>query len=138
MIAVHVTVNLPLLQMMFRIAFFLCVVAILFAPAAAQGLWWQTTSIYQIYPRSFQDSDGDGVGDIPGITSRLEYLANLGVEGVWLSPIYKSPMKDFGYDISDFMEVDPIFGTMDDFKEMANRAHDLGVTKSCFLKTFRP
>ena len=94
--------------------------------AAAQGLWWQTTSIYQIYPRSFQDSDGDGVGDIPGITSRLEYLAELGVGGIWLSPIYKSPMKDFGYDISDYMEVDPIFGTIEDFGEMADRAHDLG------------
>ena len=117
---------------MFRITSLLLCGVVLLASAAAQGLWWQTTSIYQIYPRSFQDSNGDGVGDIPGITSRLEYLAELGVEGVWLSPIYKSPMKDFGYDISDFMEVDPIFGTMDDFKEMANRAHELGWTQKWF------
>ena len=117
---------------MFRITSLLLCGVVIFASAAAQGLWWQTTSIYQIYPRSFQDSNGDGVGDIPGITSRLEYLAELGVEGVWLSPIYKSPMKDFGYDISDFMEVDPIFGTMDDFKEMANRAHELGGTQRWF------
>ena len=66
------------------------------------------------------------IGDIPGITSRLEYLAGLGVGALWLSPIFKSPMKDFGYDISDFTDVDPIFGTLDDFKEMADRAHDLG------------
>ena len=96
------------------------------AASAGQVSWWQTTSIYQIYPRSFQDSDGDGVGDIPGITSRLEYLAGLGVGALWLSPIFKSPMKDFGYDISDFMDVDPIFGTLDDFREMADRAHELG------------
>ena len=111
---------------MFRITSILCGVVIVLSAVGAQGSWWQTTSIYQIYPRSFQDSDGDGIGDLPGITSRLEYLAELGVEGVWLSPIYKSPMKDFGYDISDYMEVDPIFGTIDDFREMANRAHDLG------------
>ena len=93
---------------------------------AAAEPWWRTTSIYQIYPRSFQDSDGDGIGDIPGITSRLEYLSGLGVGALWLSPIFKSPMKDFGYDISDFTDVDPIFGTLDDFREMADRAHDLG------------
>ena len=95
------------------------------APGAAAP-WWRTTSIYQIYPRSFQDSDGDGVGDIPGITSRLDYLSGLGVGALWLSPIFKSPMKDFGYDISDFIDVDPIFGTLDDFRHMANRAHELG------------
>ena len=111
---------------MFRITSILCGVVIVLSAVGAQGTWWQTTSIYQIYPRSFQDSDGDGIGDLPGITSRLEYLAELGVEGVWLSPIYKSPMKDFGYDISDYMDVDPIFGTIEDFREMANRAHDLG------------
>ena len=114
---------------MSRITSILCGVVIVLSTVEAQGAWWQTTSIYQIYPRSFQDSDGDGIGDLPGITSRLEYLAELGVEGVWLSPIYKSPMKDFGYDISDYMEVDPIFGTIEDFREMANRAHDLGKTK---------
>ena len=96
------------------------------AAGGARDPWLRTTSIYQIYPRSFQDSDGDGVGDILGITSRLEYLSGLGVGALWLSPIFKSPMKDFGYDISDFTDVDPIFGTLDDFREMANRAHDLG------------
>ena len=96
------------------------------AAGGARDPWWRTTSIYQIYPRSFQDSDGDGVGDIPGITSRLEYLSGLGVGALWLSPIFKSPMKDFGYDISDFTDVDPVFGTLDDFREMADRAHDLG------------
>ena len=102
------------------------VVLVLATTAVGQGPWWRTTNIYQIYPRSFQDSDGDGVGDVRGITSRLDYLAGLGVGALWLSPIFKSPMKDFGYDISDFMDVDPIFGTLDDFREMANRAHDLG------------
>ena len=96
------------------------------AALKSADLWWQTTSIYQIYPWSFQDSDRDGVGDIAGITSRLEYLSGLGVGALWLSPIFKSPMKDFGYDISDFTDVDPIFGTLDDFREMADRAHDLG------------
>ena len=113
---------------MTQVVAILCVALATFtANAAAQGLWWQTTSIYQIYPRSFQDSDGDGIGDIPGVTSRLEYLAELGVGGIWLSPIYKSPMKDFGYDISDYMEVDPIFGTIEDFRAMADLAHDLGM-----------
>ena len=108
---------------------FLAVTANISAGAAAGGAkdpWWRTTSIYQIYPRSFQDSDGDGVGDIPGITSRLDYLSGLGAGALWLSPIFKSPMKDFGYDISDFTDVDPIFGTLDDFREMVNHAHDLG------------
>ena len=107
----------------------LAVTANISADAAAGGTkdpWWRTTSIYQIYPRSFQDSDGDGIGDIPGITSRLDYLSGLGAGALWLSPIFKSPMKDFGYDISDFTDVDPIFGTLDDFREMVNHAHDLG------------
>ena len=118
---------------MFHITSILCGVVIVLSAVEAQGSWWQTTSIYQIYPRSFQDSNGDGIGDLPGITSRLEYLAELGVEGVWLSPIYKSPMKDFGYDISDYLEVDPIFGTIEDFREMANRAHDLGEIKVSYV-----
>ena len=85
--------------------------------------WWQKEVIYQIYPRSFQDSTGDGVGDLPGITSRLDYLQELGVGGIWLSPIYPSPMHDFGYDVSDYMAISPEFGTMDDFITLLDEAH---------------
>ena len=74
--------------------------------------WWQTGIIYQIYPRSFQDSNGDGIGDLRGIIQRLDYLQWLGIKAIWISPFYPSPMKDFGYDISDYRAVDPIFGNM--------------------------
>src|SRR5689334_15969033 len=77
--------------------------------------WWRGAVIYQIYPRSFQDSNGDGIGDLPGITSRLAHVADLGADAVWLSPFFTSPMKDFGYDVSDYRGVDPIFGTIEDF-----------------------
>src|SRR5918996_5247653 len=80
--------------------------------------WWQTAVIYQIYPWSFQDSNGDGVGDLPGIASRLEHLRELGVDGIWLSPIYPSPMHDFGYDVSDYCAIDPRFGTLADFDRL--------------------
>jgi len=89
--------------------------------------WWRGGVIYQIYPRSYQDSNGDGIGDLPGITSRLEHVAQLGVDGVWLSPFFKSPMKDFGYDVSDYRDVDPMFGTLDDFRALVKRAHELGL-----------
>ena len=85
--------------------------------------WWQRGAIYQIYPRSFADSDGDGVGDLPGITSRLEHLAELGAEAIWLSPFYRSPMADFGYDVADYRDVDPAFGTLDDFDRLLEAAH---------------
>jgi alpha-glucosidase len=88
-----------------------------------QHEWWQSGIIYQIYPRSFQDSNGDGVGDLPGILSRLDYLQWLGIDAVWLSPIYPSPMKDFGYDISDYVGVDPIFGTLADFARLIDEVH---------------
>src|SRR5439155_3608989 len=89
--------------------------------------WWQTAVVYQIYPRSFADATGDGVGDLEGIRRRLDHLAWLGVDAVWLSPIFRSPMKDFGYDVSDYCDVDPMFGTLDDFKAMVARAHKLGL-----------
>ena len=77
--------------------------------------WWQTGVIYQVYPRSFQDSNGDGIGDLAGIAQRLDYLVSLGVDAVWLSPIYPSPMADFGYDISNYTDIDPVFGTLEEF-----------------------
>ncbi|GAB0089225.1 maltase 1-like [Sergentomyia squamirostris] len=89
--------------------------------------WYEKAIFYQIYPRSFMDSDGNGVGDLKGITSKLEHLADLGVTGTWLSPIFTSPMKDFGYDIANFTEVDPIFGTLDDLKDLFAKAKELGI-----------
>jgi len=95
--------------------------------AGADAEWWQTGTMYQIYPRSFQDSDGDGTGDIKGITSRVPYLKNLGIGFVWLSPCLKSPMKDFGYDIEDYRMVDPLFGTNEDLIELIGALHDAGI-----------
>ncbi len=89
--------------------------------------WWRGAVIYQIYPRSFLDSNGDGVGDLPGITSRLDYVAALGVDVIWISPFMISPMKDYGYDVADYCDVDPIFGTLDDFDRLLARAHELGL-----------
>ncbi|TMD50308.1 MAG: alpha-amylase, partial [Chloroflexi bacterium] len=85
--------------------------------------WWQTGVIYQIYPRSFLDSNGDGVGDLPGIASKLDYLRWLGVDAIWLSPIYPSPMADFGYDISNYTDVHPLFGTLEDLDTLLHQAH---------------
>src|ERR1044071_331100 len=87
-----------------------------------QPSWWQTGIIYQIYPRSFQDSDGDGVGDLRGIVSRLPYLAELGVDAIWISPIFVSPMADFGYDIADYTDIDPLFGTLEDLDALLDAA----------------
>ncbi|WP_372525582.1 alpha-glucosidase [Piscinibacter sp.] len=85
--------------------------------------WWRGGVIYQIYPRSFQDSNGDGVGDLAGVVQRMPYLGKLGVDAIWISPFFKSPMKDFGYDISDYRQVDPIFGTLEDFDAVVRAAH---------------
>jgi alpha-glucosidase len=94
---------------------------------APNNEWWRGGVIYQIYPRSYQDSNGDGIGDLPGITSRLEHIAKLGADGIWLSPFFKSPMKDFGYDVSDYRDVDPMFGTLEDFRTLVHKAHALGL-----------
>jgi alpha-glucosidase len=89
--------------------------------------WWRGAAIYQIYPRSFADSNGDGVGDLPGITARLDHVASLGVDAIWLSPFFTSPMLDFGYDVSDYCGVDPVFGTLADFDALVARAHAFGL-----------
>jgi alpha-glucosidase len=89
--------------------------------------WWQKGVIYQIYPRSFQDSNGDGIGDLNGIRSRLDYLVELGVDAVWLSPIFTSPMADFGYDVADYCGIDPMFGTLEDFGRLLALAHSKGL-----------
>ncbi len=88
---------------------------------------WRGAALYQVYPRSFADSNGDGVGDLNGVTTRLEHIAGLGVDGLWLSPVFTSPMADFGYDVADYCDIDPIFGTLADFDRLIERAHDLGL-----------
>ncbi|KER84312.1 alpha-glucosidase [Xanthomonas arboricola] len=93
----------------------------------SQTLWWRGAVIYQIYPRSFLDSNGDGVGDLPGIIAKLDYIAGLGADAIWISPFFKSPMADFGYDIADYRAVDPLFGTLDDFDRLLDKAHGLGL-----------
>ncbi len=93
----------------------------------ADDAWWRGAVIYEIYPRSFQDSDDDGIGDLPGITARLEHVAGLGVDAIWIAPFMRSPQQDFGYDVEDYRAVDPRFGTLDDFDRLLRRAHDLGL-----------
>ena len=89
--------------------------------------WWQTGVVYEIYPRSFADAKGDGTGDLAGITSRLDYLAWLGVDAIWISPFYPSPMADFGYDVADYTDVDPLFGSIDDIDALLAAAHERGL-----------
>src|SRR5262245_27978059 len=100
------------------------------APAARRKpdhAWWQSGIVYQIYPRSFQDSNGDGIGDLDGISMRLDYLAALGVDAVWIAPIYPSPMADFGYDVSDHTNVDPLFGDLTSFDRLVEAVHQRGL-----------
>lgn len=89
--------------------------------------WWRGAVLYQIYPRSFADSNGDGIGDLPGLIAHLDYVADLGVDGLWINPFYPSPMHDFGYDVADYVGVDPVFGTLADFDALVARAHALGL-----------
>ena len=93
----------------------------------AEQPWWLDEVVYQVYPRSFQDSNHDGIGDIRGIISRLDYIRDLGVTMIWVSPVYKSPMVDMGYDISDYQDIDPQFGSMADFKELLAEANKRGM-----------
>jgi oligo-1,6-glucosidase len=97
------------------------------APARRPHGWWKSAVVYQIYPRSFADSNGDGMGDLPGIITRLDYLSKLGVDVIWLSPVYRSPMDDNGYDISDYQNVDPLFGTLDELDEVIAAVHERGM-----------
>lgn len=96
-------------------------------PVGADQPWWRGAAIYQVYPRSYLDTNGDGVGDLPGITQKIGHIASLGVSGLWISPFFPSPMKDFGYDVSDYCNVDPVFGTLDDFDRLLERAHSEGL-----------
>ncbi len=97
------------------------------SPTSNGDEWWRSSVIYQIYPRSFADSNGDGMGDLPGMTQRLDSLAALGVDAIWLSPFFASPQKDAGYDVSDYCDVDPLFGTLEDYDRLVARAHELGL-----------
>lgn len=92
-------------------------------PNAGKVPWWQHAVFYEIYPRSFKDSNGDGIGDLNGITSKLDYLARLGIDAVWITPFYPSPQVDFGYDVSDYENIDPQFGTLADFDRLVKEAH---------------
>ena len=96
--------------------------------------WWKRAVIYQIYPRSFCDSNGDGIGDLPGIVSKLDYLEALGVDAVWLSPVFCSPQDDFGYDISDYEDIDPFFGTREDMDTLIREAEKRG----CWFTSWPP
>ena len=89
--------------------------------------WWREAIIYQVYPRSYMDSNGDGVGDLPGITAKLDYIASLGVDIVWISPYFKSPMKDFGYDVANYCGIDSLFGSLADFDRLVKDAHARGL-----------
>src|SRR6266852_3236645 len=92
-----------------------------------QALWWQQGVIYQVYPRSFKDANADGTGDLAGIVSKLDYLTWLGVDAIWLTPFYPSPMADFGYDVADYCDVDPLFGTLAGFDALIAEAHGRGL-----------
>src|ERR1035438_956160 len=102
---------------------------------AAGHQWWQNAVFYEIYPRSFADSNNDGIGDLNGIASKLDYLKDLGVDAIWISPCYPSPQLDFGYDVSDYEDIDPMYGTLKDFQHLANEAkkNDIRITMDFVL-----
>ena len=89
--------------------------------------WWENAVIYQIYPRSFQDSNSDGIGDLNGIAARLNYIADLGVDAIWISPFFMSPQYDFGYDVSNYCDINPEYGTLTDFDNLIQKTHKLGL-----------
>ena len=97
------------------------------ASTGSRQLWWRGAAIYQIYPRSFADTDGNGIGDLKGVTEKLDYVASLGVDAIWLSPFFTSPMRDFGYDVADYCAVDPVFGSLEDFDALVGEAHRFGL-----------
>jgi alpha-glucosidase len=111
---------------------FCFIIGVLFLPPAylsdevALKDWWEKTIFYQIYPRSFMDTNNDGIGDLKGVESKLSYLKESGIDAVWLSPIFESPMVDFGYDISNYTKIQPEYGTMEDFDDMIKLAKSLG------------
>ena len=96
-------------------------------PDIRGGAWWRAAAIYELYVQSFADGDGDGIGDLAGIRARLPYLAALGIDAIWFSPWYPSPMSDAGYDVADYRSIDPAFGTLDDADALINEAHALGI-----------
>jgi alpha-glucosidase len=100
-------------------------------PQKVDNNWWKHAVFYEIYPRSFMDTDGDGIGDLNGITSKLDYLAGLGIDAIWITPFYPSPQVDFGYDISDYENVDPRFGTLADFDRLLKEAHKRNIKVIC-------
>src|SRR5690242_2382265 len=121
--------------MMFRkqsvllVVLVLCIVALAASKAASHGdaSWWKRAVFYEIYPRSFADSNNDGIGDLRGITSRLDYLKQLGVDAIWLTPCYPSPQVDFGYDVSDYEDIDPIYGDLKDFDRLESEGRKRGI-----------
>src|SRR4051812_41285124 len=96
-------------------------------PQPEDSNWFNGATLYQVYPRSFQDSNGDGIGDINGIRQHLDYLQELGIDAIWISPFYPSPMKDFGYDIADYCNVDPVFGSLENFEKLLTESHQRGM-----------
>jgi alpha-glucosidase len=99
----------------------------LIQPAEKAAEWWRGAVVYHVYPLSFADADGDGTGDLAGVCDKLDYIASLGVDMVWISPFYRSPMRDFGYDVADYCDVDPLFGSLADFDALVAKAHRLGL-----------
>lgn len=113
--------------LLLNVALAICLLIATSKAAVAEDDWYEYGHFYQIYPRSFQDSNGDGVGDLNGITSRMNHLKYIGVSGVWLSPIFQSPLKDLGYDISDFRKIQAEYGTMEDFERLVEKSKELDI-----------